>query len=306
MTTEVAAAGDEAHHLLGQSWSGSSLLLVLVRPGVAPSPRRCCSAAAMCLVYLVVRKYLPASAHERHHANKQRFQIAGEALGGIKDVKLLGLEDALPRPLPRAGAAGRPPRRGEHDRRARCRTTCSRRWPSAACSPSCSTCSITGNGSLGSIVPMLAVYAFAAIRIFPALQRIYTSLAHMRFSKPTLDRLHADMKAAEANMRTLPPRVDSRAGAAPDRAARARRRPLHLSARPTVRRCSGLEPGDPGAEHDRHRRRHRRRQDHGDRHHPRPAHARPGAAARRRRAGDRRRTCAPGSARSATCRSRSS
>ena len=28
----------------------------------------------------------------------------------------------------------------------------------------------------------------------------------MRFSKPTLDRLYADMKAAEANMRTLPPR----------------------------------------------------------------------------------------------------
>jgi ABC-type multidrug transport system fused ATPase/permease subunit len=55
------------------------------------------------------------------------------------------------------------------------------------------------------VVPVLAVYAFASLRIFPALQRIYVSMTQMRFSKPTLDKLHEDMKAAEANARALPP-----------------------------------------------------------------------------------------------------
>ena len=51
----------------------------------------------------------------------------------------------------------------------------------------------TGNGSLGDIVPMLGVYAFAALRLFPALQQVYTSFAALRFSRPTLDKLHEDM-----------------------------------------------------------------------------------------------------------------
>ena len=51
---------------------------------------------------------------------------------------------------------------------------------------------------------MLSVYAFAAIRIFPALQRIYNSLAQIRFSQPTLDRLHEDLKAAMADAHADP------------------------------------------------------------------------------------------------------
>ena len=50
----------------------------------------------------------------RFAANAERYKIAQEATAGIKDVKLLGLEDALRPPLPDPGApagAGRP-RRG--------------------------------------------------------------------------------------------------------------------------------------------------------------------------------------------------
>ena len=90
--------------------------------------------------------------------------------------------------------------------------------------------------SIAGIVPMLAVYAFASIRIFPALQRIYVSLAQMRFSKPTLDNLHRDMKAAEANMRTLPPRRRARRCISPSAwCSTTSTMPIRW---PTARRCA--------------------------------------------------------------------
>ena len=158
------------------------------------------------LVYALVRKYLHRLGHERHAANKRRFRIAGEALGGIKDVKLLGLEDAF---LNRYSKAALQVSR--HDATSTILADLPHYLLEAVAFGGMLAfvlyLLVTGNVSLGSILPILALYAFAAIRIFPALQRIYNSLAAIRFSKPTLDRLYEDMKAAEANIRTLPPRA---------------------------------------------------------------------------------------------------
>ncbi len=44
------------------------------------------------LIYLSVRGVLARVGWERRQANKERFMAAGEALGGIKDIKLLGRE----------------------------------------------------------------------------------------------------------------------------------------------------------------------------------------------------------------------
>ena len=171
----------------------------------SPSRRRGCSAAATSSSISWCASTCTASATSATSANKQRFQIAGEALGGIKDVKLLGLEEHFLARFRKPALQVAAPRRDEHHPRASCRTTCSRRWPSAACSPSCSTCSSPATARSPRSCRCSRSTPSPAIRIFPALQRIYNSLANMRFSKPTLDRLHADMKAAEANMRTLPP-----------------------------------------------------------------------------------------------------
>ena len=94
----------------------------------------------------------------------------------------------------------------------------------------------TGNGSLGDIVPMLGVYAFAALRLFPALQQVYTSFAALRFSRPTLDKLHEDMTEIGVAEPAAP------AAAAPRRklplgdGARARGRALPLPGAPSGRR----------------------------------------------------------------------
>jgi len=184
---------------------GLVVLLVLVRPAVAFAAAGLLGGSYV-LVYALVRKYLHRLGHERHIANKQRFQIAGEALGGIKDVKLLGLEDEfLARYRKPALQVSR------HDATSTILADLPHYLLEAVAFGGMLGfvlyLLVTGSGSIASVVPMLAVYAFAAIRISPALQRIYNSLANIRFSKPTLDRLYADMKAAEANMRTLPPRA---------------------------------------------------------------------------------------------------
>jgi ABC-type multidrug transport system fused ATPase/permease subunit len=184
---------------------GLILLLVLVRPVVAFTAAVVLGGSYV-LIYVAVRSYLLRLGHERHIANRERFQIAGEALGGIKDVKLLGLEDAfLNRYRKPALQVAR------HDATSTILADLPHYLLEAVAFGAMLAfvlfLLITGSGSIASIVPMLALYAFAAIRIFPALQRIYNSLAAIRFSKPTLDRLYEDMKAAEANMRTLPPRT---------------------------------------------------------------------------------------------------
>ena len=154
-----------------------------------------------------------ASAPSGTRPNVARFQIAGEALGGIKDVKLLGLETHfLQRFQGPARQVAEATRRAPSS--ASCRATCSRRWPSAALLAFVLFLLVTGSEldrqrscrcSRSTPSP--------AIRIFPALQRIYVSMTQMRFSKPTLDKLHKDMRAAEANMRALPARRPALGGA---------------------------------------------------------------------------------------------
>jgi ATP-binding cassette, subfamily B, bacterial PglK len=50
----------------------------------------------------------------------------------------------------------------------------------------------SGAAGAQTIVPVLALYAFAGYRLLPALQHIFVSAVNMRFALPTLRALHAD------------------------------------------------------------------------------------------------------------------
>ena len=43
-------------------------------------------------IYLVLQKYIQRIGVKRIDANSKRFKIVSEALGGIKDIKMFGLE----------------------------------------------------------------------------------------------------------------------------------------------------------------------------------------------------------------------
>lgn len=176
-------------------------LLLVVRPGVA-----LCAAGLIggvyALLYVGVRRRVNRMGKERHHLNAQRFRIVGEAFGGMKDVKLLGLEryfvDRFRDPARRVA---------EYDA-----LDLSLREVPRYVIEGVAFGGLVGyilfllltGAGFASVIPILSVFAFTAIRLFPAMQQVYASLGQMRFSAGTLEKLHADLVS-------MP---DARAGAA--------------------------------------------------------------------------------------------
>jgi ABC-type multidrug transport system fused ATPase/permease subunit len=140
----------------------------------------------------MVRRYLTRMGKVRLSANRARFQIAQEAMGGIKEVKILGLEEAY---LARF------------------------RIPSLEMARSSTGVQIVGElprhlleavafggvialvivlllregSNLAAVLPVLGVFAFAGLRMFPSVQQIYHSLIQLRSSDPVLEAIHRDM-----------------------------------------------------------------------------------------------------------------
>jgi ATP-binding cassette, subfamily B, bacterial PglK len=49
-------------------------------------------------------------------------------------------------------------------------------------------------GAIGEILPMIGLYAFAAYRIKPAIHGIYSGFSSLKFGKPSVDKIHNDIK----------------------------------------------------------------------------------------------------------------
>ncbi len=147
------------------------------------------------LIYVTVRKYLSRIGKDRVLANKERFRIAQEALGGIKEVKIFGREryfysrflnpsKRFARNQANNSIAGQIP---QH------------------------LMEIIAFGGIllitlhlfknhrdfNQILPILAVYAFAGYRLMPALQNFYQHLSKLRFSLPALDLLYDDIRGCQ-------------------------------------------------------------------------------------------------------------
>jgi ABC-type multidrug transport system fused ATPase/permease subunit len=193
-----------AMRILAQSVSLLFLagLLFLVDPVVATSSVLVLGGSYM-LIFLLVRRYLSRIGRRYTEANQTRFHIAHEVFGGIKDVKLLGLEEAyLDRFHP----------------------------PSVQVAVSASFSQViselprylletiafggmillilalllAGNGSLSDILPVLGVFAFAGLRMFPAVQQIYHALSYLRYTGAALEIVHRDTMETRENLLRIP------------------------------------------------------------------------------------------------------
>jgi ATP-binding cassette, subfamily B, bacterial PglK len=175
-------------------------LLVLVDPLLALSVAFVLS-AAYGLIFFTVRNYLSRLGVERRLANRQRYHVVNEAFGGIKDVKIAGLE---------AGYLER------------------FRLPSATVARRNATAKIVGQlpsfamqglvfggmilvvlylmatkGGFQQALPVLALYAFAGYRMMPALQALYNEFSALRFAEPALEALYQDMQMLQAGPLTV-------------------------------------------------------------------------------------------------------
>ena len=155
------------------------------------------------LIFVGLRKYIARRGKERLIANGQRFRIANEALGGAKEVKLLGLEGAYVErfrgpALRMAGAISSDMVIGETPRYV---------LEGIAFGGMLLLIIfmlISDNGSLESVLPLLGIYAFAGLRLFPALQQVFRQASGLRFNRPSLEALYRDYLEVQKNLPERP------------------------------------------------------------------------------------------------------
>jgi ABC-type multidrug transport system fused ATPase/permease subunit len=147
------------------------------------------------LIYLRFRGRLHRLGEDMMNAFEDRFVVAQEATGGIKDVKLMGLEATYVKSY--AAAAQKAAHSG-------------------------ATIGVMGelprfmleaitfgtllglillllfrnDGNITSIVPTLGIIAFSTMRLLPSLQQIYHALISLRGATAILDKIVADMAEA--------------------------------------------------------------------------------------------------------------
>jgi ATP-binding cassette, subfamily B, bacterial PglK len=146
---------------------------------------------AYSLLYSLTQKKMKLVGHERFEANEQRSRLAGEAFGGIKDLKVLGRERFFIDLF------------SIHARRAESKMVIHGLISSL---PSYIMEVLAFGGILiivlyflmirqdfAQVLPVMALYAFAGYRLLPALQGIFTAANLLRFNLPVLDTLHRDL-----------------------------------------------------------------------------------------------------------------
>jgi len=148
------------------------------------------------LIHWSMRSRLARIGHDRRIAKRQKHQITREAINGIKEVKVLGLEaDYLERFLDPSARVVRHQATvtlvGEMPRFAlealafggMLLLTLFLMW--------------SRGGAIDEALPVLGAFAFAGLRLMPTVQQLFRDLAEMRFSQPALEGLHADLTAPD-------------------------------------------------------------------------------------------------------------
>lgn len=155
------------------------------------------------VIYWSVHRYLGRLGADRLRANRARFQVLSEAFGGIKELKVAGLEESFLRRF-------EDPARLFATRRATSHVIVQLpRYVLEIVAFGGMLFVILylmhGEGGLERALPVIGLYAFACYRLMPALYSLYGQLATLRFANAALDNLHLDIS-------NLAPRPERLAG----------------------------------------------------------------------------------------------
>ena len=148
-------------------------------------------------IFRFVRPRLVRYGDQMRSSNKLRYKATGEAFGAIKDVKILGKEAAFEK-LYATGA-----REFAWTQAAQQIITMLPRHALEAATFGLMILLVIVlqivTDSPGQILPLLAVYGFAAYKLMPALQEVFAGIAQLRYYSHTVDVLHADMQGPPTN-----------------------------------------------------------------------------------------------------------
>lgn len=142
-------------------------------------------------LYMLLRSRLTRLGKEREEANRSRFEILSEAFGGIKELKLSGMEEVL------IARYTQPAKR------------CAKSVTAAQVAKLLPRYALEiiafggmllvvlylmrSKGSFEGALPLIALYAIGSYRLMPALQQVYAHMATLRFAEPALNSLYADL-----------------------------------------------------------------------------------------------------------------
>lgn len=133
----------------------------------------------------------------RIQANNERYRIAGEALNGIKDVKILGREagylDRFEKPSQRI-AAGRLKANVISEMPRYVVEAVSLSGIIILCLIMVKQSPSSESFSAGNIIPLLGVFAFAAQRLIPELQRSYAALNKLQYGAAGIHKIYSDLE----------------------------------------------------------------------------------------------------------------
>jgi ABC-type multidrug transport system fused ATPase/permease subunit len=143
------------------------------------------------LIYFYFHDKLKTNGAKRLKENKMRFKTAGEALGGIKDIKVMGREDffyhrylkhslELSNLQVWSALIGQMPRYFLETIAFGGIVTLVLYF-------------ITTTGNVNEVIPTISFFAFAAYRLLPALQVVFASSTQVRFSQMTVNRIIKDL-----------------------------------------------------------------------------------------------------------------
>lgn len=152
---------------------------------------------AYLMLYRTVRRRLVSNGRRITHAQRWRFKLMGEGFGGIKDALLLGRQDIFTR---RFGVASANLAAAQGTNQAMGQVP---RYAMELVAFGSVIFLIlyllaAHQGNLGTILPVLSVYALAGFKLLPAFQQIYTSVSQIRGNLAAFEALRDDLRASAA------------------------------------------------------------------------------------------------------------
>ena len=147
------------------------------------------------IIFLMIKTYLNKIGKKRLAVNQSRFMLINESFGSPKEMKLKGLEEKYSELF------------GEYSKYFANYQSYSQiiaRLPRFGIEAVAfggmllvMLYLISEKGSFSSALPIITLYAFAAYRLMPAVQQLYTAVTQLQYSKSSFNQVYNDFKNAK-------------------------------------------------------------------------------------------------------------
>jgi len=162
-------------------------------------------------IYFWQRRRLKWIGKELVRHNQTRYRLTQEAMGGFKEVKLMGLERGYSRRFEKAALEA-----ARHGAFASMLQQLPRLGLEAIVFGFLiglvMVLLLWNEGNLAAIIPKLGIFAFATLRLLPALQRIYGAFTSILVGQASLEQIYDDFMKASKTAVNLPSGGDKRLG----------------------------------------------------------------------------------------------